>query len=209
MRDYLYPTLTLDAFHESILETAHQVAEVGQSETENAVKLFYFVRDTIAYNLYVPRFAPEDFMASNTLARGSGFCIQKAVLLAALGRALSIPTRLGFAVIRNHRLPEKLIRAIGSNEIPDHGYTELYLDGQWVKATPAFDLNTCRERGFRPVEFDGASDAVFHSTTQDGDPHIEYVKDLGRYADLPFDEIMGWVAHLASPELLEIFGGRA
>ncbi len=28
-----------------------------------------------------------------------------------------------------------------------HGYTELHLDGRWVKATPAFNLAQCRVFG--------------------------------------------------------------
>ena len=39
---------------------------------------------------------------SATLARGYGFCVNKAVLLAALARAVGIPARLGFADVRNH-----------------------------------------------------------------------------------------------------------
>jgi hypothetical protein len=35
---------------------------------------------------------------------------------------------------------------------------------------------------------------------QDGVLHIEYVKDRGKYADLPLNEIKAWVASAITPE---------
>lgn len=205
MRKYLEPTPIIDADHEAVRKTALEVTAGKQDAVEKAKALFYFVRDRIRYNVHVPRFAPGDFRAGVTLARGEGFCIQKAVLLAALSRAAGIPARLGFAVIRNHLLPEKIASIVKNNEIPDHGYAELYLGGRWVKATPAFDIRTCEDNGFCPVEFDGAADAKFHPTNREGVPHIEYVTYRGTYADLPFEEIAAWVAAGVSPEALKMF----
>jgi len=204
LREYLEPTPIIDANHEAVREKAHEVTAEKQGDTEKAKALFYFVRDRIRYNVHVPRFVPEDFRAGATLARGEGFCIQKAVLLAALSRAAGVPARLGFAVIRNHLLPEKIASILRNNEIPDHGYAELHLGGRWVKATPAFDARTCEENRFRPVEFDGVSDAKFHPRNLDGAPHIEYVTYRGTYADLPFEYIAAWVAAGVSPEALKI-----
>ena len=145
----------------------------------------------------MPRFLPEHFRASNTLAGREGFCIQKAVLLAALSRAAQIPARLRFAVIRNHLLPQKLAGLITGNELPDHGFAELYLGGRWVKANPAFDIGTCRDF-IVPVEFDGQKDALFHPRTRDGRPHIEYVLFRGSYDDVPFEEVAGWLTPVLS-----------
>jgi transglutaminase-like putative cysteine protease len=205
MRDDLEPTPIIDSDHEAVKAAAGKATAQSRDDIEKAKALFYFVRDRIRYNVYVPRFRPEHFRASVTLARGEGFCIQKAVLLAALSRAAGIPARLGFAVIRNHLLPEKIAGILKNNEIPDHGYAELYLGDRWVKATPAFDLETCLENRFRPVEFDGASDAKFHRHNQDGLPHIEYVTYRGTYPDLPFQEIATWVAAAVTPEALKMF----
>jgi transglutaminase-like putative cysteine protease len=205
MEDYLKPTSTLDFDHKAVREAAARATAQSESDMEKAKALFYFVRDRIRYNVHVPRFRPEDFQASATLARGEGFCIQKAVLLSAMARAAGVPSRLGFAVIRNHLLPDKISHILKNNEIPDHGYAELYLREQWVKATPAFDLQTCLDNGFLPVEFDGASDARFHPRNRDGAPHIEYVAYLGTYSDLPFDDIAAWVAAGVTPEALKMF----
>lgn len=209
MRKYLEPTFIIDSDNEFVQKTAHDITSNSQNNREKAVNLFYLVRDQIAYNLHVNRHLPEHFLANATLRRGQGFCIQKAVVLVALSRALDIPGRLGFAVIRNHLMPEKLASFLASNEIPDHGFAELYLEGKWVKATPAFDLTTCHEHRILPVDFDGVNDAIFHRLNQDGALHIEYVKDHGRYSDLPVVEIEKWVASAITPEAQKmILNGR-
>ena len=115
--------------------------------------------------------------------------MQKAALLVALARAIGVPARLGFAEIRNHIVPEKLKRWFGGDVFPWHGYAELYIDGRWVKATPAFDLKMCQKNRLVPVEFDGRNDAPFPSHNLDGKPHIEYLLQRGHYADVPVEEI--------------------
>jgi hypothetical protein len=133
---------------------------------------------------------PEHFRASNTLSKGEGYCVQKAVLLVALARAAGIPAGLGFARIRNNLLPEKMLKRLGTNVFPFHGYSVLYLNGNWVRATPAFDLKMCVKSRIIPVEFDGQNDATFHSHNQDGELHIEYLMDLGHdFDDLPLDTL--------------------
>lgn len=200
MEQYLKPTPIIDCDARTIQEKAQQLTR-GQGEvTEKVRTLFYFVRDGIKYNPYLPRHLVEHFRASETLARGEGFCIQKAVLLVALSRAVGIPSRLGFAILRNHLLPEKLAEILETNVIPDHGYAELYLNGKWVKATPAFDLEMCQKNRIIPVEFDGKKDARFHPYTQDSRLHIEYVLDRGPYDDVPLDEVRQWVAAVLKPE---------
>ena len=189
MERYLAPTATFDCDTESIQEKTHELTR-GQGDSIGIGRaLFYFVRDGISYNLYVPKHMPEHFRASNTLDRGKGYCVQKAVLMVALARAAGIPARLGCAKIRNHLVPPKVLEILKTDIFPWHGYAELYLGGKWVKATPAFDVEMCREQELLPVEFDGLSDARFHSHSLDGRPHIEYLLDRGPFDDVPLDEI--------------------
>ena len=160
---YLRSTPTIDSETKSIQEKAHSLTE-GQGETaEKAKSLFYFVRDKIRYNPYATFYPLE---ASAILKRRHGFCIQKAILLAALARAAGIPSRLGFATIRNRQLPAKLEKIFGTNVIVWHGFAELNINGEWIKATPAFDLRMCRENGITPVEFDGKNHGMFHPYDQ-------------------------------------------
>jgi len=190
MERYLRPTPAIDCDNELIREKARNLTEGYQEVADKAKSLFYFVRDGIKYNLYVPSDRPEYFRASTTLERGDGFCIQKAVLTAALARAVGIPARLHLAAIRNHLAPDKVKELLGADLFPTHGYNELYIEGTWVKVAPTFNLKMCQKTRTIPVEFDGKNDAVLPSHNLDGKPHIEYVQDHGYYDDLPFDKII-------------------
>ncbi len=186
---YLRPTPVIDCDSVSIVAKTRDLTRGQDNTIGKAKSLFYFVRDEIKYNMYVSKSLREDFRASNTLSRGEGYCVQKAVLLVALARAAGIPAGLGFARLRNSLLPQRILKRLGTNIFPFHGYAELYLDGKWVKATPAFDFSMCQKNRIIPVEFDGKNDAMFHSHSQDGKLHIEYLADLGHYDDLPLDRL--------------------
>ena len=153
------------------------------------MRLYYAVRDGLLYDPYSIEFTPEAFKASTIIARGRGFCVAKACVLAAAARALRIPARLGFADVRNHLATERLRSLMGTDIFYYHGYTELYLEGKWVKATPAFNIELCRKFGTLPLEFDGRTDSIFHPFDAAGRRHMEYVTDRGNRADLPFEEI--------------------
>jgi hypothetical protein len=71
-----------------------------------------------------------------------------------------------------------------------HGYTAIYLNGGWVKATPAFNIGLCEKFGLKPLEFDGKKDSIFHSFDLTGNRHMEYLKFRGEYADIPMAEMM-------------------
>jgi transglutaminase-like putative cysteine protease len=208
MEEYLKPTSIVDSDHPLVKDKAQEITKGQKEVIEKARSLFYFVRDHIRYNPYLPRYLPEHFRASNTLARGEGFCIQKASLLIALSRAVGIPARFHFVILRNHVLPEKIAELLVSNVIPDHGFVEFYLDGRWVGATPAFDLEMCQKYGIIPVEFDGRNEAKFHSHTQDGKLHIEYILDRGTYTDVPIEEIKEWVLPELKPEAKKLILGE-
>lgn len=204
----LKPTFVIDSDSEVIKEKATLLTEKHKSQREKAKELFYSVRDEIKYNFFPSVRSIEDCRASKTLQRGEGFCIQKAVVLTALARAVGIPARLGFADIRNHLLPKKHIETIGTNVLLYHGYSELWLNNKWVKATPAFDIEMCNKFDIKPVEFDGVTDAVFHERNKRGELHIEYIKYHGTFVDLPFKQIIqAWKDFYAKerPETVELF----
>lgn len=186
---YLRPTWFIDSDSAEVAARAQQIAG-GGSDVERAVRLFYEVRDSIRYDPYSITAQPSDYRASGVLERGSAYCIPKAVLLCAFARAVDIPARLGFADVRNHLASEKLLRRLGSDLFIFHGFTELWLEGQWLKATPAFNIQLCQRFGVRSLEFDGHQDALFHEYSSDGRRHMEYLAYRGTYADLPLDEII-------------------
>lgn len=155
-----------------------------------AVKLYYAVRDEILYDPYYAGEARSYFRASDCLRAKRGFCIPKAALLASTARFMGIPARVAFADVRNHLSTKKLIELIGSDLFIWHSFTELYLEGKWVKATPAFNLSLCTRFGVRPLEFDGRHDSLFHEYDPGGRRHMEYVRQRGHYPDVPYEEIL-------------------
>ena len=70
-----------------------------------------------------------------------------------------------------------------------HGYTAIYLEDKWVKATPAFNIELCTKFGLLPLEFNGREDSLYHEFDIAGNKHMEYVNDRGEHLDLPFDEM--------------------
>ncbi|MBN1771938.1 MAG: transglutaminase domain-containing protein, partial [Deltaproteobacteria bacterium] len=154
-----------------------------------AVALFERVRDGVRYDPTAALDGRDSYRATQVLARRRGYCVQKAVLLAALARAAGIPARLGFADVRNHQSPAWLREAMGTDVFLFHGYVEFFLDGHWFKATPAFDAAAARKAGVLPVTLDGTHDAMLQPVDPRGHPYIEYLRDRGSFADLPMDEI--------------------
>lgn len=187
---YLKPTYTIDSNSDFVKTKAFSLTKESAPPEEKAKKLFYFVRDEIRYNPYPPMHELEYYIASTVIKNRKGFCIQKAVVLTALSRAISIPARLVFADIKNYLVPQKLMELMGTNLFTYHGYCELLINDKWVKATPAFDKKMCVENDIIPVEFNGRDDAVLHQKNKKGKLHIEYIKHHGSFADLPFDKII-------------------
>ncbi len=187
---YLAPTWFIDCRTVAVARRAEEVVAGAASDAERAVRLFYVVRDGIRYDPYSVSRDPGDYRASTVLRQPAAYCIPKAVVLTALARAVGIPARLGFADVRNHLASEKLLARLGTDLFVCHGFTEFWLAGRWVKATPAFNIELCERFGVRPLEFDGRSDALFHEYSVGGQRHMEYVAERGSFADLPFEEIM-------------------
>jgi len=200
MGRYLRATSTIEAEHEKIIETVTNVTRGCISDEEKAVALFYFVRDSIRYNIYMTSVFIEDFKASRILEWGKAYCVQKAVLLTALGRAAGIPSRLVFAKIRNHKIPDHVVQMFTTNIFPRHGYNQFFLNGRWVSAAATFDKVLCEKNGLPPVEFDGKRDAILPEKDLKGAPYIEYIEKFPPKEDLPFDWIKERVSQLVGSD---------
>lgn len=190
LEQYLEPTWFIDRDSPSIVRFADEITAGATTAVDRAVQLFYAVRDGVTYDLLGELdLSPERFRASAVLERGAGFCVQKAVLLAAACRAARVPCRLRFADVRNHLTTERLREQMGTDLFIYHGLVEMLVAGRWVKATPAFDRALCQRHGVKPIEFDGTCDAIFHEFDVRENKHLEYVNDHGHFADLPHAEI--------------------
>lgn len=189
MKAYLEPARYIDSGHPAVITFAKAHA-AGKNPVARAVSLYYAVRDGIRYNPFLDFSREETFQASQCIASGEGFCIGKAALLAACARADGIPARVGFADVKNHLTTPALRERMGTDLFVYHGYAELLLDGKWVKATPAFNIELCRRFKVKPLEFDGVEDSIFHPYDEDDRRHMEYLRDRGSHADVPVAEIM-------------------
>jgi transglutaminase-like putative cysteine protease len=188
MNQYLQAASYVDSTHPAVIGFARQHAK-GANDRERAVALYYAVRDTVRYNPFQNFMADTTYRASACLEHNLGWCVSKAALLAATARAAGIAARVGFADVKNHLTTPELTAKMGTDLFVYHGYTELELDGRWVKATPAFNLSLCKRFRVKPLEFDGRADSIFHPFDEDDRRHMEYVRWRGEYADVPADDI--------------------
>ena len=183
-------SFTIDSDHPSVIEFTQNHTEVDASDLQKAVSLYYAIRDGIRYDPYHIELNIEAFKASSTLELGYGWCVSKSILLAACCRAARIPARLGFADVKNHLTSEKLRREMKTDIFMWHGYTSIYLNNDWVKATPAFNLSLCEKANIHPLEFDGMEDSIYHEFDKAGNKHMEYIKQRGEFSDLPYEQII-------------------
>ena len=185
----LAPTALIDSDHPAVAAFALQYA-VGGDEVQRAVSLYQAVRDRFRYDPYRIDLSPAGMRASHVIEIGVGWCVPKAALLAAAARAAGIPARVGYADVRNHLSTERMRQTMKTDLFVWHGYTELWLDGRWVKATPAFNIELCDRFGLLPLEFDGVNDSLYHPYDKSGARHMEYVRDHGAFDDMPLARIV-------------------
>ncbi len=185
--EYLKPTFFIDSDNPEVIAFAKLHTQGKVSDTEKAIALFYAVRDEFKYDPYHVDLKADMLKASVLLKNGYGYCVEKANLLAACARAAGIPSRLGFANVKNHLSTDKLVKILRSDVFVFHGYAELWLNGKWVKASPAFNIQLCERFGVPATEFNGVDDAIFQQYDANGNLFMEYVKDHGSFTDLPRD----------------------
>lgn len=187
---YLEPTDFFDYRSPRVQAFVREAIAEAVDARERAVRLFYAVRDRIRYDPYRISYESPAYRASRVVEDGFGWCVPKAGLLAACARSVGIPAAVGLADVVNHLNTEKLRARMGGVDIfYDHGYAALYLDGAWVKAVPAFNIELCRRFGVRPTDFDGRHDALYQEHDAHGRRHMQYLADHGTWSDLPLQRV--------------------
>ena len=184
---YLQPAEFINSDSEEVKLFSQKVIGNTTDPVEQAVKLYYAVRDGFNYNPYDLDLSREAMKASSLTKRNYGYCVEKACLLAACARTVGIPSRLGFARVRNHIATEKLEEILKTNVMVFHGYTELFLNGKWVKATPAFNKSLCVKLGVESLEFNGKEDSIFQPYNKEGSQFMDYLHDYGNFDDVPYE----------------------
>ncbi len=198
MRPYLAPNFFVDSDHAAVIGFTEQHRGSGTLR-EQAIRLYYAVRDGWRYNPWRVILRPEAFKASELVNRDpaeGAHCIDKANLLAAAARICGIPSRLHFANVRNHIGTEKLEKLLQTDLLVYHGYAGLFIEDRWVAATPAFNRELCEHLDVEPLEFDGRSDSIFQQYNRSGGRFMEYVTDHGHSSEIPFDDMVAaWKEH--------------
>lgn len=185
----LRATAQIDTDHPAVRAFAHEHGR-GDDERQRAVALYHAVRDGFRYDPYRIDLSPAGMRASAVIERGYGWCVPKAALLAAACRVLGIPARVGYADVRNHLSTERLRQALQTDLYCWHGYTDILLEGRWIKATPAFNIELTERFGLLPLEWDGREDSIYHAFDKTGNRHMEYVRQRGSFDDVPLAQIV-------------------
>lgn len=190
MKEFLEATDLLDADNPSVKSYAERITDGARIDMQKAVRIYYKVRDGWKYNPYNVNMKPEALRASNILTQKEGHCLDKAILMIALLRAVRVPARLRLAKVRNHIAAERLVEFFGTDELTPHGYVEVWLNDRWVKATPAFNQELCEKLGVGVLDFDGRNDSIFQEFDKADGKFMEYLEDYGTFSDVPLDFII-------------------
>lgn len=152
--------------------------------------LFQAVRDNWRYNPYVVYTKPEFYRASFIASNPEGHCIDKSTLFIAGLRALGFPARLRLAKVANHIAVERLTEKLGTHYLAPHGIAEVLVNGEWKKASTAFNKSLCDRYKVETLDFDGSEDSIFQNYNRDQQRFMEYVEDYGPFDDVPVDYII-------------------
>ena len=155
------------------------------SEKDKAIGIYNKIRDNWKYDPYSISLSEGNFRASVIAAKESGNCVEKSILLIACLRGLGIPARLHLGKVKNHLAVERLTEKFGSNELTPHGMVNVFLDGKWLKMSPAFNATLCEKFNVAPLDFDGENDSFLQQYNAVGDLFMEYTDDYGHFKDVP------------------------
>ncbi|WP_291867408.1 transglutaminase-like domain-containing protein [Maribacter sp.] len=185
--DYLAATYFFDYESDEIQKLVAEYKSTSLSAKEKAKLLYLKVRDSWRYNPYSISFSKKNYRASAISQKTKGHCIDKSIVLIAGLRALGIPARIHLAKVKNHIGVERLTEKFGTNELTNHGMVNAYLEGKWIKLSPAFNASICTMFNVTPLDFDGENDSILQEYNKEGNLFMEYIEDYGHFEDVPMD----------------------
>ncbi|MCF6181423.1 transglutaminase-like domain-containing protein [Lutibacter sp.] len=187
--DYLNATYYFDYETDEIQKLIQKFKTDTLTQKEKAKQLYLKIRDNWRYNPYRISLSKENYKASVISKKTETHCIDKSILLIAGLRGLQIPAKIHLAKVKNHIGIERIIEKFGTDEISPHGMVDVFLDGKWLKASPAFNKELCLKCNVAPLDFDGESDSIFQEFDNKGNEFMEYLEDYGSFDDVPIDFI--------------------
>ncbi|WP_107038862.1 transglutaminase-like domain-containing protein [Brumimicrobium mesophilum] len=199
---FLKATPILEVNHKSTFELISTI-DTSLTTKQQAIALYNKVRDGFVYNPYHLDLRSEKLKSSVVLQKSKAWCVEKSIVLATGLRALGIPSKLGYGIVVNHIGVEKLTAALRREEIVFHGYVSAFLEGKWVKCTPAFDPLICKLSGVEALAWDGENDSLFQAY-QGNQKFMEYKHFYGEFDDVPVElmnaEMQKYYPHLFEEE---------
>lgn len=187
MQEYLRETYFIDFNHQLIKDYLEDL-DRSLPITEQCIYLYNKVRDGFAYFPYNMDVTRPAMKASYQVQQKTGYCTQKAILLTALFRAIFVPARLQFFIVRNHLGTGRLEKLLKTDKIVFHAGLQVYLKEKWIKLSPAFDSQICKKLKVATLNFNGKSDAIFQEfNSKDSSTYMEYLYDYGEFADFPYE----------------------
>ena len=168
LEEYLKPTELCDCGNPEIINKSNELIGQDSKPKDAAIKIFNFIRDEIPFEAN-----KADEKASDTLQRGSGFCVTKSNLQIALLRAIGIPARYHHVHLRKEILsgviPAASLDLIPEGVITYHPWCECYLNNNWVSCEALYPkklVSELRQGGFitkeqiPTIDWDGETDLI-------------------------------------------------
>ena len=143
-----------DFEHPLVKTTANRLVEGETSLRGRIERLFRYVRDDIAFGF------PADgdlVKASQTISMGLGQCNTKTTLFLALCKALGIPARVHFSLIRKE-IQRGLFTGLAYRLMPpliSHSWLEVQVDGTWRRLDSYINDEPFYEAGKRELRLCG------------------------------------------------------
>lgn len=184
---HLSATYFFDLDHKAIQQLIADLDDKSLSDKDKAIQLYEIVRDKWRYDPYSISLSEHNYKASEIARRESGNCVEKSIVLIAGLRALGIPARLHLGKVKNHIAVERLTEKFGTNELTPHGMVNVFLNGKWLKMSPAFNASLCKKLNVDPLEFDGENHSFLQAYNNEGTVFMEYTDDYGYFEDVPLE----------------------
>lgn len=198
------PSELLDFLHDDV-QIFVSAALAGESldERGTAVKLYYAVRDKIAYEVFDTDISEKGLRASQIVKNRRGFCLHKALLYAAACRSQGMACRLVASRVTNHVATRELQDLVGG-DVFLHWYNEVNVGDAWLQVSPVFSKLLCKLYGIEPLEFDGYSSAIHQPLS--GGLAMNYLDDPVVFTDPRYSELIELV-YTHHPDMITP-GGR-
>lgn len=174
MKQWLKATKYINCDSKEVIRVAKSVVEGKTTEREKAVAIHDWVRENIKFGFgsYFYR-----YRASDVLKMRKGFCNTQSTLMCALLRSQGIPARQHFVEIS-----ADVLYGLGvPGPFLDHTYTEVYVDGRWVKTDSYIGdkelVDKAKEKLAKEGRLQGYGVALEGSSEWDGvsDSFLQYV----------------------------------